>query len=69
MNLFIRVKIVDPNTDLYVNVDKIDYYHSIDNEFDCSTIMSVNGHEFKCKSSVDEIKERIMLAEIADNLA
>lgn len=67
--MFIKLTIIDPNTELYANVGKIDYYHSIDDDFDCNSIISVNGHEFKCKETVDEIKEKIMLAEIADNLA
>jgi hypothetical protein len=78
MNNFIKLELrartgyhhSDPNAnaEVLVNSDRIDYYY--DDAYDgYKSIISINGREFKCTKSADEIKEKIMLAEIADNLA
>ena len=56
------------NSKTFVNVDKIDYYYK--DSFDrYKSVICINAKEFRCMESVDEIADRIMLAEITDNLA
>ena len=60
----------DPNANsiTFVNIDRIDYYYEESHD-GYKSMICINGKEFRCTASVDEIAERIMLAEIADNLA
>lgn len=55
------------NSLTFVNVNKIDYYCDDTYEGYKSTIC-INGREFRCTQSVDEITEKITLAEIADSV-
>ena len=44
-------------------------YHPADTQANSETIINIDRIDYRCTESVDEIKEKIMLAEIADNLA
>lgn len=56
------------NSETVINVDRIDYYYDdIYGDGYMSTVC-INGHEFRCTESADEIKEKIMLAEITASI-
>ena len=57
------------NSETIINIDRIDYYYDDPQGDGYMSTVCINGHTFRCTESVDEIKEKIMLAEIADNLA
>lgn len=69
LNLRIKTGYPQANAETIVNIDRIDYYYDDPHGDGYMSTVCINGHEFRCTESVDEIKERIMLAEIADNLA
>lgn len=59
----------DPNANalVVVNSDRIDYYY--DDEYDeYKSVISINGHEFRCTDNVRAIIEKIELAKIADSV-
>lgn len=58
----------DAYTETFVNVDRIAYYYPDPNGDLCKTSIAINEKEFKCKETVDEITEKITLAEIADSV-
>ena len=57
------------NSETVVNINNLDYFYDDANGNGYMSTVCINGHEFRCTESADEIKEKIMLAEIADNLA
>ena len=54
----------DPNanTEVRVSVSKIDYYYDTNDHEGYESIISINGHEFKCRQNAAEIAEKIELA-------
>ena len=60
----------DPNAnaEVLVNSDRIDYYYDDDSNDGYKSVISVNGHEFRCTDNVRAIIEKIELAEIADSV-
>lgn len=60
----------DPNAnaETCLNIDRIDYYfEDLSDEY--KSVVCINTKEFRCVETVEEIKEKLILAEIADNLA
>ena len=59
----------DPNANgvLHVNPDRIDYYYDDDTNDGYKSVISINGHEFRCTDNVRVIIEKIEEAEIADS--
>lgn len=53
------------NTEVHVNINKIDYYYTMDDNGAYASIISIAGTEFKCKENIAEISEKIEAAEIA----
>jgi len=60
----------DPNAnaEVLVNSDRIDYYYDDDDKDGYKSVISINGHEFRCTSIAAEITEKIKLAKIADSV-
>lgn len=59
----------DPNANAitFININKIDYY--FDESYDgYKSVICINGREFKCVESLEEITEKIELAKIADSV-
>lgn len=56
------------NASTMININRIDYYYDDIHGDGYMSTVCINGHEFRCTESADEIKEKIMLAEIADSI-
>lgn len=59
----------EANATTFVNADRIDYYYDDNANDGYESVICINGKEFRCRQNAAEIAERILLVEIADNLA